>query len=555
MRNIGIPFSFLILLLWVSCSGPDRQPAVSPSDIAVCDTLFERGQYFYDHNIYDSALGCYDSALALARKAGDEGRQARSLERLGSVHLTTDDPGLAFKLFMNSLALFEKVHDSSGIAKVYNILGIYYTSRNEDSAFHYLEKAISINEGLKDQRGIVQNKGNLAWLYQQHGKADKALALNRELVDMLEAKNDSADLPVIYYNIAAHYQEQNEPGEALAWLTRSIRICEKTRDSALLSTLFGNSGELLLGMGKRDSARMLMEKAIQCTRMTGDLETEYQAYGFLCRIDSALGHFPQVMRHYARMQVLQDSIVARQLRNNLQNSLLEYDNQQKDNRLQIQTLELRNHRQERNFFILLLMLAVVSGMLVSVYLYYRRKQSEKIHEYQEMELIIHKLELEHTRKNEELNQLKIKQIEAEKAVKEQELLSAGLQIDQKNELLKSLQQRLKSGIKDEQQGTALLSELEGLLSKTHRDSRDFDLFNEQFTALHAAFFSVLKAKHPDLTKTELRFCAYLRVNLSSAQIAMIMHITQEGIRKTRYRIRKKLGLKPEESLENYISSF
>jgi DNA-binding CsgD family transcriptional regulator len=68
-------------------------------------------------------------------------------------------------------------------------------------------------------------------------------------------------------------------------------------------------------------------------------------------------------------------------------------------------------------------------------------------------------------------------------------------------------------------------------------------------------FRKYSERHPDLSKTVLKFCAYLRVHLSTNQIAAILNVTIEAIRKSRYRIRKKTNLTREDSLEEYLQRF
>jgi len=139
-------------------------------------------------------------------------------------------------------------------------------------------------------------------------------------------------------------------------------------------------------------------------------------------------------------------------------------------------------------------------------------------------------------------------------IKENELISIALGIEQKNELLEQISNTLKNAVKSENDKIPvkqILSTIKAQLS----DDRETDLFNQQFSALHKEFFANLTLAHPDLTKTELKFCAYLRVQLSSSQIANIMNVTSEAIRKTRYRIRKKMNLPVEASLESYIMKF
>jgi len=64
----------------------------------------------------------------------------------------------------------------------------------------------------------------------------------------------------------------------------------------------------------------------------------------------------------------------------------------------------------------------------------------------------------------------------------------------------------------------------------------------------------LKESYPDLTPNELKLCAYLRMNLSSKEIAQLLNITVKGVEVARYRLRRKLQLQPEVLLPDFLSS-
>lgn len=62
-------------------------------------------------------------------------------------------------------------------------------------------------------------------------------------------------------------------------------------------------------------------------------------------------------------------------------------------------------------------------------------------------------------------------------------------------------------------------------------------------------------KHPNLTQNELKLCAYLRINLSSKEIAQMLNISPESLITKRYRLRKKLDLDTEDNLVKFLSNF
>jgi len=89
---------------------------------------------------------------------------------------------------------------------------------------------------------------------------------------------------------------------------------------------------------------------------------------------------------------------------------------------------------------------------------------------------------------------------------------------------------------------------------------DFDLkeednwenFKNYFEQIHTNFNTTVLEKYPKVTSNDLRLMALLKMNLSSKEIANILNISSEGIKKARQRLRKKLGLTPNDSLEGMI---
>jgi DNA-binding CsgD family transcriptional regulator len=72
--------------------------------------------------------------------------------------------------------------------------------------------------------------------------------------------------------------------------------------------------------------------------------------------------------------------------------------------------------------------------------------------------------------------------------------------------------------------------------------------------VHQDFILRLKETYPALTPKELRLCAYLRMNLSSKEIAPLMNISVRGLEISRYRLRKKLNINHEVNLTDFILS-
>ncbi len=83
---------------------------------------------------------------------------------------------------------------------------------------------------------------------------------------------------------------------------------------------------------------------------------------------------------------------------------------------------------------------------------------------------------------------------------------------------------------------------------------NWDSFKIQFQKVHPNFFNSLLEKEPKLTQNELRMCAYIKMNMSTKEIANILNISDRSIQTSRYRLKKKLSLTPNTDLIAYIQA-
>jgi hypothetical protein len=324
----------------------------------------------------------------------------------------------------------------------------------------------------------------------------------------------------------------------------------------MLSALYGNYGDVMMQINSLDSAYYFLEKAVKHAQIIGDANNALHAHQLLFSIDTLSGKHKRATSRFAKIIALKDTVYQRKIKNNLKASELRYENQKKDIQIQLQKTQLKAANRQKLIYRILFIFLAISGILLGLIIYLLFKNNRKKRSILHEQLRVKDLLLENTTKTHELHKLKLWQAEEEIRVKENEQISHALALEQKNELLGMINSKIVEAMK----GTGILkiSELNGIVASIKAqlsDSADSDLFNKKFSQLHKDFYTQIKNTHPDLTKSELKFCAFLKINLSGSQIAKIQNVTAEAIRKTRYRIRKKLGLSPDESLEDYISRF
>ena len=559
VKEKPIKYTQLLLLIFVAIFYSCNEVSIDKQSVKATkgDSLFQEGVQLYAGNRYQEALNCFVQAKEIANQSGDTLLIARSLERMASVSLATGDDHLALKYYYQSLPLFQQSGDKEGIAKVFNIIGLYKSAQKEyDTAKAYYNRAIRLNQQINNRTGIIHNKGNLGYLYEKMGDFDQAKTLYLDLVDSLVKWEDKQNLPVIYYNLSSLYQKLRLADSAIQCLQLAIVISESTRDTSLLTALYGDYGEMLISKKKYDSAYHFLNKSVEHARAIGDTRNELASFKFLLSLDTLTRNYQRASSQFWKILALKDTIYKRNLENNLENSELRYENQNKDHRITLQQIHLDKSKKQKRTFLYLFLFSLLSGilLLVTVVLILKNKKKRQI--LHDKHILIKDLEVENAEKSQEINKMRIQKIEEKIKVKEREQISHALALEQKNELLGMINSKIVEAMKDT--GIIKISELNGIVASIKAqlvDSVESDLFNQKFSQLHKEFYTKIKQAHPDLTKSELKFCAFLKINLSGSQIAKIQNITTEAIRKTRYRIRKKLGLSPEESLEDYISRF
>jgi ligand-binding sensor domain-containing protein/DNA-binding CsgD family transcriptional regulator len=184
-----------------------------------------------------------------------------------------------------------------------------------------------------------------------------------------------------------------------------------------------------------------------------------------------------------------------------------------------------------------------------------RQQRERYEKEQKRLNYLHQLEME--KSENQIIALKNEKLLSEIEGKNSELASIGMHLLQKGELLAKIREelvRLKKATQEEMQSEDL-KKLIRILNQESKMDKDWEQFAYHFDNTHSDFLKAIKEVHPDLNMHELKLCAYLRMNLSSKEMAQLMNISVRGVEISRYRLRKKLHIPTEVTLYGYFTEF
>ncbi len=196
------------------------------------------------------------------------------------------------------------------------------------------------------------------------------------------------------------------------------------------------------------------------------------------------------------------------------------------------------------FAVLVYILLGLTSMFLSHYFnkrYYKKQKKELVEKKQR------ELELEQLESQKQIIQFKNENLKLDIENKNRELGAATMNLVNRNELLNNIKVELTKAktIND-------TKNVIKLINRSLNNTSDWKLFEEAFNNVDKDFMKRVKVLHPSITPNDLRLCAYLRLNLSSKEIAPLLNISHKSVEVKRYRLRKKMGLDHEQSLTDYI---
>jgi len=181
------------------------------------------------------------------------------------------------------------------------------------------------------------------------------------------------------------------------------------------------------------------------------------------------------------------------------------------------------------------------------------EQQKKYDEEQKNLQIQHQLAIAETEK--EIAQLRSEKLLAEVDHKNTELATTAMNLVHKVEILTKIKGDLlqfKESVQMEK-GTKEFQKIIKLLDGELNSAQEWEQFAVHFDSIHSNYLKKLKDFRPDISTSELKLAAYLRLNLSTKEIAQLMNISVRGVETSRYRLRKKLGLTNDEAnLANFL---
>lgn len=443
----------------------------------------------------------------------------------------------AYKAYYKQLQYLEKVDDKINIANTCVTIGTIFQQLGEhNKAYDYLHRADSLYYLCNKKEYRIKNQLNLANILNSKGQTKETIALIKNIMNQPESKKDTAFILEAYSSLISFIKsiKLNEKISRIAYKTAILYNHETYIMQASV-----NLGATYLYTNKSDSALLFYRKVWNYLKKNKNNRLLLPTLNGMANSFRMQERWDSAYYYLDRSQIYQDSL---QKAGNLTEVY------HMESRAAINNYEATLARQQaearlhRILLVLILIVVVLTCGFACYGFWSQRRKALAKKRIQELE----NKELETRLKNEEL------QFQLEMDSKNRELVSNSLMLIEKNQMLDELLQRIDNGGDTGQITRSTVIELKNQIRAHASEEDEWHKFRAHFEQVHPGFFIRLKEMHPALTEYELRLCAYIHTGMYGKQIAMMLSVQPDSIKKSRTRLRKKLRLRQKDSLEDFL---
>jgi DNA-binding CsgD family transcriptional regulator len=402
---------------------------------------------------------------------------------------------------------------------------VLFHCHDYEKSIYYTHKGIDTYDDTSSRADYFRARfyNTIGQDYEKLYNLDSALWYYEKSLQLSNKVNDSVWIGINNGFIGDVLYKTKEFDKALPHLQINYAI-NKSREHVHAAKSLQYIARIDLARGKPDKALLMCDEALQLMgvadrgfylQQKNFLDLVYQTTAEVYRAKGNIDSF----YHYNQLYTaLHDSIENVATLSSMKITQLRIENE--NNLRAIETLqkERRTEKLKKNF-------AIIAVTLVFVILF----------------LYINRMRLKQTHKNQ------IAAAELKSAKEQMEVFTAN--ISEKSNLVEKLNHQLADKNLSNEQNLLL----EDIANHTILTEEDWNNFKRLFEKIYPGFFVNLKQKAPDITLAEQRMAALTRLNITSRQMAAMLGISVDSVHKTRQRLRQRLHIHGEGSLDEAVA--
>ncbi len=483
----------------------------------------------------DYSVQLHNAAIKFAEKSKLPPAIGAANFRLGRYYYYAQQYPLAFEYLLRANNIFneigyEKVQQNGDV--LFFLSNIYYETGNYEKAEFYFKLTLQ----QKNLKGFIQTQSlnTLAMMYKRQNDTARALQYFKKTLDFAAGQNDTLWIAICEGNIAGLYFDQQQYDKSYPLLMKGhvVALARKEWSTAYIDMLLLAQIDLLrndIASAKKRIDSVIVVQKIFST-MVGRKNLYETQYLFYQKINQPL----LALEVQNKLIAVKDSINIKTDKKAFADVQLRLEIEKHLNAVAKLEDEAKSATLKRNLVIVILILTMFITLLVYNRLRQKRKTEQILHQKQEALLQSEKLRAE-----EELNNA-------------QQLLNSYTEnIRQKNELIEQVSaelEMLKTTTPVEQLHPEKLEYFDKLVQSTILTADDWDNFRLLFDKVHKGFFFKLKNVLPNLSESDTRLISLIKLQLSNREMANMLGVSIDAIKKAKQRLRKKIT-SPNETKE------
>ncbi len=479
----------------------------------------------------ESAISIMESNIPVFIQLKDSLRLGNTYHMIGSIFKSKGYYNISLKNMLKALKIHQKVKDNFRMAEDLLQIGITYQSLEEH------KKAIEIFKESYELYEKEENIQNIAHILNYIGSSNVALKKYeqaeknfKEALELSIAQEYKANIARTYVNFGNLEYEKENYTTAIDFLTKGYEIWQTISSPFSEADVLFDIGKATLANKEYSKSVQFFDKSIQLGDSINDPRVLTKAHLYKSTALEKLSKYKESLESFKKNKTFSDTIFTAENRRATKELQIIYETEKKEQEIALQKseIELLEQKAKTNNLQRILLGA---GLFLS--------------------FIIFGLGVYGLRQKIKRNKLEKEKLDGELAFKKKELTTHALHLAKKNEVLEGLKQKAEE-LKTSQNDTNGYQQLIHTINFDLQDDNNWENFARYFEEVHKDFNSNVKKKYPDVTSNELRLMALLKMNLSSKEMANILNISQEGIKKARYRLRKKLQITTDASLQDTV---
>lgn len=494
---------------------------------------FRKGFVQISQGENEAAIPFLERASEIAREKGNIKAQIKALSHLGLVHTKMGDFDKAIRVFEHAISQADGLENEVDLMGLYANMSIYFSRKGDsDKSIEYGKMALDQAEKRRDTSWMIICHLNLLSFYALEKNIPEAMSHYRQREDLIAGIEFPEDRKT-ELNLGVLLVQSEEYSEALRILGICRNYYEKEGNIYRVALVDHWTALAYRGLDQYDLAAQASMDTYQGARESGNRKLEELAAFTLFQTYHWREKDSEAIRWLIRSNEIKDSIYSEEKQKEIAELETRFETSIKEQEIELLKAQRERDKLKRNQLWIGLLASILLGAAL-VYQQITRRRKEKEIQQEKMR----NASLERMALVEKLEQ------------KEKELAMQLLQMEKKNTFLKGLQHQLESLTTDTTDPNKLKKVI-GMISREFSSDENWDMFLSTFKEIHHSFIEKIVHEY-QLSSSEVRLAVLLKMNLGSREILNLLNISQDGLKKARYRLRKKLGLESDANIQDYI---